>query len=423
MGFQPASTYAMRSREQALARTRLASQFAVMALLGLAICAFCFYLALRHQEEWLILRLIEQRAANLRQAHATLPFSSSLGYVVRHDLESAGLPDHLRSLEPGYHVLSAPDGLEHVIVAVTEGARLYAVYSDGLHRERVARLGRILLVIVVGAGAVLVVLSSWWAGRLVVQRPRLRLRLGRPRAPVSRTLARREIQPMPLPEVPYTTREFIANVGHELRTPITLVLTGCELLLETTSLSERDREQLRRIMGAAEHMSETVRSFMILARDGDFGATETVDLRGVMIDALGPHREEIRRRGLNLSIDISIEACVRANREALFVVVSNLLRNAIKYTDLGGIAVQYRGNTLYVNDTGCGIEEADLANIFMPFYRTRSAAESGRAGLGLGLTIVKRICDFYGWPIRVRSAPGTGTTFRVEFSTPGALFG
>jgi hypothetical protein len=161
---------------------------------------------------------------------------------------------------------------------------------------------------------------------------------------------------------------------------------------------------------------------MILARDGSLGHSEPVGLLACVVETLAPHRAGLAERGVLLRVNVGAEVSVAANREALFVVVNNLVKNAVKYTDQGSISIQHLGNSLYVADTGCGIPEGELPNIFLPFYRTRWAATSGREGLGLGLAIVKRICDHYGWTVDVRSTDGEGTTVSVEFTRAPSLF-
>lgn len=400
-------------------QVRLAAQFAAFALAVLALTAFVGYLVVRQQEERLIYRLAEQAADRAQQAGSAPP------------------PDPLgRAAEfaPGHHLVQGQGEIVHVVVRDTEQGRLVVTYGDRAHRERLGAFGRIWLAITGVIAVVVLVLAGAWARTMVARRPALHRRLlpRLERAVRNRqTASEREAQ-LAANYGSYSSRalgserrerEFIANVGHELRTPITLILTGCELLLDAPTLDERQRAQLRRIMNAAKHMNDSVRSFLVLARDGDLGQQEVVDLRGCVLEAFQPHRELLAQRGIELRIHVGAEATVTASREALQVVVGNLVQNAVKYTERGGITVHHLGDTLYISDTGCGIASADLARVFEPFYRARAAAESGRAGLGLGLSIVKRICDFYGWTIELRSTVNVGTTVRVDFRRAQSLFG
>ena len=99
------------------------------------------------------------------------------------------------------------------------------------------------------------------------------------------------------------------------------------------------------------------------------------------------------------------------NRQALHTALTNLLRNAIQYTEKGYIHVDYSHGNLTITDTGIGIDSAFLPLLFERFFRGTTHVE----GLGIGLPIVKRICNHYGWMISVESEVGRGTTFRITF--------
>lgn len=424
-------------RMRLLPRGRLSRQLLIMGLAALGTGLFTAHLVVVHQENRLIYRIVQQRLDSLaEQARAAagqpgVP-RSSLGHIALSRDVLAAIPAPLQGLQPGYHLLSGTTEIEHVLVRDEGPARLYAVYADGLHHQRVQAHQRILLGLFVALGAGLVVIAKWWAGTLIGLRPGMGRRLeGGARSP---SLAAPPGTPDERAELAsfygdyqesamatqQREREFIANVGHELRTPITLLLTGCELLEENASLDPAARRQVQRMATAAEHMSEAVRSFMILAREGSLGQADAVELRACVLEALEPHNADIAQRQLSLRVHVGADAVIEANREALFVVVSNLVKNAVKYTERGGISIHHLGHTLYVADTGCGIDDGDLPQLFQPFFRARRAAESGQPGLGLGLAIVKRICDFYGWTVTVRSTVGQGTTMSVEFSRPHA---
>lgn len=411
----------------AASRRRVAAYFAAFGLASLLPGLFLVYLLVLHLETRLAYQLAEQRADEMvKFAQPPAEQRSRLDVLPAQDRE------RFDELDAGHHLMAGEREIIHVVVRLVDGRRHVATYGDALHRERIVRMGRMLLAVGAALGAAIVVLAGWWSGVMIRLRPSVERRAARASAPAGAPgPAGDPRSELALPYNEYQhgvlgtrqgEREFIANIGHELRTPITLVLTGCELLRESERLGEPERRQIARIANAAEHMSELVRSFLVLARDGDFGGTEMVEVRQCVLESLSPHWDELKRAGIQVRIHIGAEVAVHANREAVFVVINNLVKNAIKYTDRGGITLHYLGHSLYVTDTGCGIDEQDLSRIFTPFFRSRSAAESGRAGLGLGLAIVKRICDFYRWPIQFRSSPGVGTTVRVDFTHTASLF-
>lgn len=407
-------------------RGRLSGLLVLSGLAILGFSLFCAWLITVHQENRLVYNIVQQRAAMLQGLlDAPVGVVSAFGHVAPGVQERENLPARLRVLDPGYHLLTDEAEILHVIVRDHGAARIYAVYGDGPHRQRLQAHLRILIGVFLALGAGLVVLAKWGAGALMGLSPAILRRVQRPRTGLAMASEADERAHLAQSYGEYQDamlvsqrceREFIANVGHELRTPITLMMTGCELLAENESLDAAGRRQLQRIASAAEHMNETVRSFLILAREGSLGSLEWIELRACILEALEPHSQEIQARQLSVHVRVGADVVIQTNREALFVVVGNLVKNAIKYTEHGGISLHHLGQTLYVADTGCGIDEEDLPHLFQPFFRTRRVAEAGVPGLGLGLAIVKRICDFYGWSITARSTPGRGTTMSLEFA-------
>ena len=128
-------------------------------------------------------------------------------------------------------------------------------------------------------------------------------------------------------------------------------------------------------------------------------------------DAVEPVCTEIYRKRLNFEVAIEPKAVLTLNPQALHTALVNLLRNAVQYTERGFIRVSFNRNRLSISDSGIGIEPFYLPLLYERFFRGTSQGE----GLGIGLAIVKRICDHYGWTIDVDSTPGKGTTFHITF--------
>jgi signal transduction histidine kinase len=114
------------------------------------------------------------------------------------------------------------------------------------------------------------------------------------------------------------------------------------------------------------------------------------------------------------TIEISIDehSSLYGSREALMLVLMNLLKNAITYTSQGRITIRYSGHVLQMMDTGIGIATDEIPHVFERFYR----GQTDRRGLGLGLAIVKRVCDQQGWHIAVMSQKNKGTCVSVSFA-------
>lgn len=338
-------------------------------------------------------------------------------------------PSWLRVIHPGQYRLTEGERQLRVVVRETgPSERLALAFDDADYQSRLHELRRSHGSVAIWLASAALICGTWWAGWLLRRQVALRRRLASPpRLQTGRALAPRDATAAALTQT-YTeyvsllydpderSKEFIAQVAHELRTPITLVRTGCEVLATIPDLSERHRQRLARMMSALDHMAESVGSFMILARDGHLGPPDTVSLLEVCGDLRALHAGEARDRGIDIRVEVPVEAAVQAHRDALLTVIGNLLRNAIRHAaGAGQVVLSYSNGTLRVADQGPGISLDERARIFQPFYRARRAAEGDSHGLGLGLAIVKRICDFYEWRIEVTDRPGGGTEFRIHF--------
>ena len=130
-----------------------------------------------------------------------------------------------------------------------------------------------------------------------------------------------------------------------------------------------------------------------------------------VFDAVEPICSEMYRKKLKFEVNIHPSVTLVINRQALHTALMNLLRNAVQYTESGFIHVKFKDHRLSISDSGIGIEPAYLPLLYERFFR---GSEQGE-GLGIGLAIVKRICNYYSWGIEVDGTPGKGTTFHIIF--------
>jgi signal transduction histidine kinase len=196
-----------------------------------------------------------------------------------------------------------------------------------------------------------------------------------------------------------------------MRTPITTILTSCELLVTEPNMPEKVCTRIGMIESAATRMGEQLQALLFLAREQALGVTELVSIAECVYDAAEHLRPEIARKQLDFEVDVELDAALTLNRQALQTALVNLLRNAVQYTSQGSVKVKFKGRQLTISDSGIGIESSYLPFLFERFFRGSTQGE----GLGIGLAIVKRICDHYGWLIEVDSTPGHGATFHITF--------
>jgi signal transduction histidine kinase len=216
------------------------------------------------------------------------------------------------------------------------------------------------------------------------------------------------------------TRErlFTSDVSHELRTPLMVLASSCELLLENPGLDQRGRAQVERISRACTEMRELVQTFLMLARAQreDSGMAPQQTLSEVADGLIGLWREPIESKGLQLIFKPGGLQTVRYNATLLHAVMGNLLRNALHYTEQGFIRLTLEDTGFMVEDSGVGIPEEKREAMFEPFVRGN---EKRGEGLGLGLSLVQRICENQGWSVSLANMEPSGCRFQVELSQPG----
>ena len=205
---------------------------------------------------------------------------------------------------------------------------------------------------------------------------------------------------------------LVADASHELRTPLTAVRTNIEFLERATTLSEEERQSLLvETRTELEELTDLVTEMVELATDTrTVEPVVDVDLPDLVSDVAERFR---RRSGRRVSVALGRPARVRAQRGLIERAVTNLVDNALKFSDeAAGVEITVDGTAIEVADRGVGIAPEDQANVFDRFYRSESART--RPGSGLGLSIVAQIAEANGATVTMRPRPGGGTIARFE---------
>jgi two-component system phosphate regulon sensor histidine kinase PhoR len=219
-------------------------------------------------------------------------------------------------------------------------------------------------------------------------------------------------------------RDFVANVSHELKTPITSIKGFVETLREgAKDEPENARRFLEIVARQADRLDAIIEDLLSLSRLERAGDHEPVDrpptpLRPVMEAAVADVQEKARRKNIQLALDCPPQVQGLINQRLLEQALVNLLDNAVKYSPDGGkvelsAGIEGARLILRVRDYGCGIEPQHLGRIFERFYRVDKARSREEGGTGLGLAIVKHIAQAHGGGVSVQSAPGAGSTFTI----------
>ena len=214
--------------------------------------------------------------------------------------------------------------------------------------------------------------------------------------------------------------DFIANVSHELKTPLA-VMGNYATMLQQPGISETERiEYAKAISEAARKLAALITNILKLNKLENqqiFPKHEEYDLSGQLCESLLQFEDAWEKKNLNIETEIEDEVRICSDAELLSLVWNNLISNAVKFTPEGGtvgvtLKTEEDAVVISVSDTGCGMTAETGKHIFEKFYQgdTSHAAQ----GNGLGLALVKRVIDILNGEISVRSAPGQGSSFTVK---------
>ena len=214
--------------------------------------------------------------------------------------------------------------------------------------------------------------------------------------------------------------DFIANVSHEMKTPLS-VMQNYGTLLQNKNLSEEKRiEYAKGVTDNSRRMAEMMTNILKLNRLENqqiYPKTSEFDLGEQLCECLLAYESVWEKKKIEIETDIAEDVKVKADAELLGLVWNNLFSNAFKFTESGGNVSISLGTTknhavVKVKDTGCGMTSAVGAHIFEKFYQGDTSHSA--QGNGLGLALVKRVIDIMQGEISVESAVGVGTTFTVK---------
>ncbi len=415
-------------------RARLGRAFVLQAaFIGLA-AVISVFLANVLLEDVLIRQALRDEATYFWERYAAdpshpLPATLNLtGY-----LEDA--PPELARLGPGFHERDGTARPTVVFVTQQAGRRLTLVFDRGGVAKLVTLFGLLPLAFVL----LVLYLTTWLAFRASRRAFSPVIALARqvreldPTAPDPTRFDRSRLPPAAddevreladalarysdrLVELVARERQFTRDASHELRSPLTVIQISSELLLADERLTDTGRRAAERIRRAAGDMDELTNAFLLLAREYEVGLpASTVCINDVVSEELA--RAQLSAEGKPV-VSRFTENCrlhLDAPERVLAILVGNLLRNAFSYTDRGEVDVSIDADKVVIRDTGVGIAPDRLAELYRPFVRGESAQ---RGGHGVGLSIVRRSSDRFGWPVKIESQPGVGT--RVEITFPGA---
>ena len=424
----------MTSRKQPFAR-RILIAFVLMTtlvsgLFSLSIVAVVHFIEEHLVSEELSRELSEVLGEDLEQGRP--PRLDSSTRLFASNLAEHGIPEQFSGLAEGFTEVVDGDQAFYVYTREIDGHTYLLVQEQHEFEAREQALFNVVL-----AGFILTVVGAWGLGLIMARKVM---------APVSRLAlqVRHRDQLHPLapalaPEYPddevgqladafdstlgqvrqslERERLFTSDVSHELRTPLMVIASSCELLAEAP-LAPREREQLERIRRASEEMRDLVQTFLQLARDKANASAFVANrsLASVAAEQSGRWGPLLNEKGLDFQCIEEGQDNGLYNPTFLGTVMANLLRNALHYTERGAVRLVMEPGGFRVEDSGGGIPVEQHEQIFQPFVR---GAQARGEGLGLGLSLVKRICSKQGWRISVHNLATGGTCFKVSLKEAG----
>ena len=354
------------------------------------------------------------------------------GYLQRKGQGVAALPAYLRGFAPGYHPLQRPDGHDLVYVSDGPGGRVFLVFKQ----EQVDRLAFFFGFVPLTLVLLIIYITLYLAYRASRRALSPVIALAgvvRELDPLHPDLSR--LAPDRLPsdadgdvlalasalhrfasrneQFIERERNFTRDASHELRTPLTVIKVAADVLEEEAGISSFGQRSVQRIRRSARDMESLIQAFLILAREGDLGLPdEDFELNEVLREEADKAQDLLVGKPVQLELVEHARLVLHAPSRAFAVLMANLLRNACLYTEQGSIRVVVDRAGVQVIDTGIGMSAEELVKLSTPFFR---AQRSARDGHGIGLTIVRRLAERFGWGIEFRSELNVGTRVSVRF--------
>lgn len=217
-------------------------------------------------------------------------------------------------------------------------------------------------------------------------------------------------------------KQFISDISHELRTPVSVILAQTEVSLEKERTNEEYKSALQLVQRQGTHMKHLVNEMLQysrLERMDTLPEPEEVDLSG-LAEMVAEEQILNGEKGITLEYEVAPDICIRGNVELLIRMFNNLISNAYRYGREGGhilVRLHEDNEAVYlgVKDDGVGVDAADHDKIFHRFYQADKARSVSRESLGLGLAMVAEIARLHNAGVRVESSLGAGSEFIVTF--------
>ncbi|OQK16265.1 histidine kinase [Methyloprofundus sedimenti] len=416
---------------------KLIKVFLLQIILISAATLFGVFAAAKVVEDVLLQSALEGEAAyfwKLYQHDTDYPRPNTLnmtGYLAV-GADFSEVPEALRHLQPGYTRVDFAGRQPIVYVEDLNAARLFLVFDE----EQVANLAFYFGIVPLSLVLILIYLFAWLAYRQTHQAISPIIKLARQVEQFNfREQSLDKLDLTSLPEsadsevltlidalIHFTQkidafiereRNFTRDASHELRTPLAVIKSSLALLEKRTDFLPNENKAVVLIARTVRDMESLIETLLLLAREESSPLPEeniiVNDLLKTLIEQL---QRTINKPQIQIIIEENQLLVIKAPEKVLSILLTNILKNAFSYTEKGQILISIDTLQLNICDSGVGIPADKLQKVFDSFYRV----SCDNKGHGLGLAIVKRLCDRFGWSLKVHSKLNEGTCVSVIFS-------
>ena len=411
-------------------RYRVAFAFAFLGTLVSLVIAGGLYVLMHDMEKRLIAETLSTELEDYMLRFAQDPETPPPSSTALHTFVISAVPDEipavLRQLQPGLQQVSIKNKNYYAEVREQAGRRFVVLYEDTQIRQREQQFRFYLVAGVLIMMGLSALLGFWMAGRVISPVVELARRVSelRPKAqllaPLAADFPEDEVGELArdfddylqrLSEFIKRERAFTSDVSHELRTPLAVIQGAAEVLLADTQMDAARRKRVERIARAVKEATELSSALLLLAREREDDLASTAcEVGEILAQVLQSHHYLLAHKPVEVRFEIHEQPQIQVECSLLRVVLANLVRNAYSYVEQGYVQVILERDHVEIEDTGVGISHAGLQRVFEPYYSEQPGGE------GIGLSLVRRICQRYGWNIEIDSSKGQGTRIRLCFS-------
>lgn len=417
-------------------RTRIIFSFLAFGLALSAMLGGTIWLMRQYLEDQLLgvslMQELTTHMENLRSNPGQLEqrFTGARGWFVRPGVTRT-LPDSFHELETGIHYLEDQGKPFMVVVNQSDDIWGYLQYDISWNKHVEHLTLSFILVAIIFFAFISLMLSIWSSRRIMrpvtdlVSRIELMSDHEEPK-PLRPYFADDEVGQLAEAFDDYANRltllvrqdkEFNADVSHELRTPLAVIRSASELLLGQADLSDKSRTRLERIQRAVRQSTDLTTALLHLVREQktDHNTAVFHQIVPLVEQVIEDQTPQLARKPVEINLQIIEAFQVNADSAAITVALGNLIGNAFKYTHEGMINITIEQQSVSVADTGPGLPEDEMDKVFDRYYRGQHTTGKGS---GIGLAIVQRLCNLYGWQVTLKPGQTQGLVAKICFSNP-----